>query len=101
MFPHSDTVYAVHTLRLQDELKYAARQRLAATAREATGRQAPHFEMSDVLARIARRFGAGMRGSFAAPRSQPRTPETGRAGAIACPRITAMRPASRVSTPLP
>ena len=83
MFPHSDTVYTVHTLRLQDELKYAARQRLAATAGEANGRQAPRFEMGDILGRIARRRGAKLRGLFAAPRSQRPTPETGRSGAAA------------------
>ena len=83
MFPHSDTVYAVHTQRLQDELKFAARQRLAATTKEATGGQAPHFEMSDVFVRIVERFGAHLRGSFAAPRWRRPTPETGRGGAVA------------------
>lgn len=83
MFPHSDTVYTVHTLRLQDELKHAARQRLAATANETTGGQAPHFAMSEVLGRIASRLGARVQATFAAPRSQRPTSETGRAGAIA------------------
>ena len=83
MFPHSDTIYTVHSLRLQEDLQHAARQRLAATAEKATGGQAPHFEMSDVFVRIVERFGARVHGSFAAPRLRRPTPETGRGGAVA------------------
>ena len=35
MFPHPHTVNAVNDLRLQDELRFAARQRLADTAENA------------------------------------------------------------------
>jgi hypothetical protein len=55
MFPHPDTVYAVRNQRLQDELKFAARQRLAATCRETTTIQPIRAAVGEGLARLAKR----------------------------------------------
>ena len=52
MFPHSETVFAVHDLRLQDGLRNAARQRLAATAVVETETRPMHLALSSRLARI-------------------------------------------------
>ena len=81
MFPHSDAVYAVHNLRLQDDLKYAAQQRLAATASEAAGIRPLHVAAIAGLGGLAARFAACWRRAVAAPRSQGPNTETGRAGA--------------------
>ena len=95
MFPHSDTVYTVHTLRLQDELQYAARQRLAATARDAAGIPPLHVAASESFGRIAKWFGARVHGAFAARRAQD-SPDT----ASASPRIAPMNRELDLSTPV-
>jgi len=65
MFPHSDTVYAVRNQWLQDELKFAARQRLATTCRETTAIQPIRAAVGEGLARLAKRVRT--RGTIAMP----------------------------------
>jgi hypothetical protein len=65
MFPHPDTVHAVRNQRLQDELKFAARQRLAATCRETTTIQPIRAAVGEGLARLAKRVRT--RGTIAMP----------------------------------
>jgi hypothetical protein len=75
MFPHSDTVYAVRNLRLQDELKFAARQRLAATCRETTAIQPIRAAVGEGLARLAKRV--HRRGTIAMPAAHLTNREAG------------------------
>ncbi len=81
MFPHSDTVYAVHNLRLQDELQFAARQRLAATVREAARNQPTHMAMTEGLAQLVKQVRVRLRWSLATPGALATNGEPGRAGA--------------------
>lgn len=58
MFPHSNTIYAVHELRRQEYLREAARERLAALAIPAARSRLTHVAASDRLHGMLNRMSA-------------------------------------------
>jgi hypothetical protein len=79
MFPNGDTLYEYVSMRQSADRTYAARQRLAATAREAAGIQPVSSVVSESLSRLGNRMRERLRIAVASPTRNRLIEGTGRA----------------------